>query len=56
MTPRYRLLGSLACAIVALNCFGHEGGELQLPYWVWVVCGVWWLFHALGFLIAQEAA
>lgn len=52
----YRLAGALACVIVALDCFAKNGGELYLPYWLWAVLGVCWLFNAIGVLAATKEA
>lgn len=55
MKARYRLLAAVACVIVAFDCFDKQGGELQLPYWLWAVVGVCWLGNALAMFTTEAA-
>ncbi len=51
-----RFVGCMACALVAVDCFRKNGGELQLPYWFWVIVGLAWLLHAFRFVFKETIA
>ena len=41
-----RFAATMACILVALDCFTKQEGTLGLPHWAWVAAGIGWLLNA----------